>query len=197
MDQPNQGATGQGDDAPLTTSKRSRADAEAAAAVGAKQDASTVGRAITIDKPAAELWAFFRDFSNLPQFMENVVSIDVLDDKRSHWVVKAPAGQNVEWDAVVTDEAEGQHIAWKAQNADVPNSGRVEFRDAGQRGTVVHATIVYDPPAGVVGKLIAKMFQREPNMQARQDLKRFKQLMETGEVPTRARNRREYEEEQN
>ena len=192
MDRP-----GQSDDAPLTTSKRFGADAEAAAAVGATEGGSAVGRAITIDKPAAELWAFFRDFGNLPQFMENVVSIDVLDDKRSHWKVKAPAGQTVEWDAVVTDEAEGRYIAWEAENADIPNSGRVEFREAGQRGTVVHATIVYDPPAGVVGKLIAKMFQREPNMQARQDLKRFKQLMETGEVPTRARNRREYEEEQN
>ena len=197
MDQPGQNQAGQSDDAPLTTSKRSGADNEAAAAVGVEQGSSTVGRAITIDKPAAELWAFFRDFANLPKFMENVVSIDVLDDKRSHWVVKAPAGQKVEWDAVVTDEAEGRYIAWKAENADVPNSGRVEFREAGDRGTVVHATIVYDPPAGIVGKLIAKMFQREPNMQARQDLKRFKQLMETGEVATRARNTREFAEEKN
>lgn len=173
------------DDAPVATSKH------------ADTDGTVVGRAITINKPAAELWAFFRDFSNLPTFMENVVSIDVLDDKRSHWKVKAPAGRTVEWDAVVTDEAEGRFIAWQAENADVPNSGRVEFREAGARGTVVHAHIVYDPPAGAVGKLIAKMFQREPNMQARQDLKRFKQLMETGEVPTRARNRREYDEEQN
>lgn len=192
MDRP-----GQSDDAPLTTSKRSGADAEAAAAVGATQGSSAVGRAITIDKPAAELWAYFRDFSNLATFMENVVRIEVKDPKRSHWVVKAPAGRTVEWDAVVTDEAEGRFIAWEAENADVPNSGRVEFRDAGSRGTVVHATIVYDPPAGTVGKLIAKMFQREPNMQARQDLKRFKQVMETGEVTTRARNQREFAEEKN
>lgn len=189
--------TEQTDDAPLTTSKRSDAKAEAAREAGAAKGGDVVGRAITINKPADELWAFFRDFSNLPKFMENVVSIDVLDDKRSHWVVKAPAGARVEWDAVVTDEAEGRHIAWEAENADVPNSGRVEFREAGERGTVVHATIVYDPPAGVVGKLIAKMFQREPNMQARQDLKRFKQLMETGEVATRARNSREFAEEKN
>ena len=192
MDRP-----GQSDDAPLTTSKRSGSDAEVASAVGATEGSSAVGRAITIDRPAAELWAYFRDFSNLPRFMENVVSIETLDAKRSHWVVKAPAGQTVEWDAVVTDEAEGRFIAWKAENADVPNSGRVEFQEAGARGTVVKATIVYDPPAGAVGKLIAKMFQREPNMQARQDLKRFKQLMETGEVTTRARNQREYAEEKN
>ena len=76
----------------------------------------------------------------------------------------------------------------------MPNSGRVEFRDAGQRGTVVTATITYDPPFGVVGKIIAKMFQREPAIQARRDLRRFKQLMETGEIATPAKNRQEFEE---
>jgi uncharacterized membrane protein len=189
----------QSDDGPLTTSKNTREATEALhGQVPEAKGSSSVGRAITIARPADELYRFFRDFSNLSQFMENVVRIDVLDDTRSHWVVKAPAGATVEWDAIVTEDVPGHAIAWTtAEGADVPNSGRVEFRDAGARGTVVHATILYDPPGGVVGKLIAKMFQREPNMQARQDLKRFKQLMETGEVPTRARNHREYAEEQN
>ncbi|HEX8556409.1 MAG TPA: SRPBCC family protein [Sphingomonas sp.] len=187
------------DDAPPATSKHPAAAAAAiASGVPEGKGSSAVGRSVTIDRPAAELYAFFRDFSNLPSFMENVVSIDVLDDTRSHWVVKAPAGRTVEWDARVTEEQPGKFIAWTAEDgADVPNSGRIEFREAGARGTVVHATILYDPPMGIVGKVVAKMFQREPNMQARQDLKRFKQLMETGEVTTNARNQRQYAEEKN
>jgi len=189
----------QTDDAPLATSKQTTAAThEEAGRVPDAKGGALVGRAVTINKPAAELYAYFRDFSNLATFMENVVRIDVQDDTRSHWVVKAPAGQTVEWDAIVTEDQPNRLIAWTAaEGADVPNSGRVEFREAGARGTVVEATILYDPPAGIIGKVIAKMFQREPNMQARQDLKRFKQLMETGEVATRARNHREYEEEQN
>ena len=121
--------------------------------------------------------------------MENVERIDILDDKRQHWVVKAPAGTSVEWDARITDEAVDDFFTWTSEpGADVPNSGRVEFRDAGARGTVVTATIAYDPPAGVVGKLVAKLFQREPAIQARRDLRRFKQLMETGEIATNAMN---------
>jgi len=128
--------------------------------------------------------------------MDNVERIDVLDAKRSHWVVKAPGGKTVEWDSVVTDEVDGEYIAWASEpGADVDNSGRVDFRDAGARGTVVTATLLYDPPAGVVGKLIAKLFQREPAIQARRDLRRFKQLMETGEVATAAQTRKQYEEE--
>ncbi len=186
------------DDAPLATSKQSGAAAQVAAGVPDAKGASVVGRSITIDRPASELFAYFRDFSNLATFMENVVSIEVLDAKTSHWVVKAPAGRTVEWDARVTEEEQDRLIAWTAdEGADIANSGRVTFTPAGARGTIVHATILYDPPAGIIGKVIAKMFQREPNMQARQDLKRFKQLMETGEVATRARNNREYAEEKN
>ena len=115
------------------------------------------------------------------------------------WVVKAPGGKSVEWVAAITDEREGEYIAWASEEgADVPNSGRVDFRDAqGDRGTVVTATILYDPPGGVIGKVIAKMFQREPAIQARRDLRRFKQLMETGEIATGARNQRLLDEGKN
>jgi uncharacterized membrane protein len=185
----------QTDDAPLSASKRSGAAAEAAAALPDGKGGSISGRSVTINKPAAELWSYFRDFANLPSFMENVVSIDVLDDKRSHWVVKAPAGRTVEWHARVTEEEAGKFIAWTSEpGADVDNSGRIEFREAGARGTVVTATIAYDPPGGVIGKVIAKMFQREPAIQARRDLNRFKQLMETGEVATAAMNPKQHEE---
>jgi len=183
-----------GDDAPPTSWKKGEAN-DAARVRDAKGDA-LLGAAVTINRPVAEVYAHFRNFANLPGFMENVVSIDMIDPKLSHWVVKAPAGRTVEWDARVTDEVEDRLIAWASEpGADVPNSGRIEFRDAGARGTVVVAHILYDPPGGFVGKIVAKMFQREPAIQARRDLRRFKQLMETGEIATAAMNRKQREEE--
>ena len=184
------------DDAPLAASKHPSDAARAAAdELPDSEGSSLVGRSVTIAKPAAELYAVWRDFTQLPSFMENVVSITPLDDKRTHWVVKAPGGKTVEWDARITDDRDGELIAWTSEEgADVPNSGRVEFKDAGLRGTVVSATILYDPPAGVIGKIVAKMFQREPAIQARRDLRRFKQLMETGEIATPAKNKAEFEE---
>ncbi|MET0309871.1 MAG: SRPBCC family protein [Sphingomonas sp.] len=187
------------DDAPLATSKHASVAADAAAdhLVEARGD-TLLARAVTINRPAAELFAYWRDFANLATFMDNVERIDVLSPTRSHWVVKAPGGKTVEWDATVTEEMEGSLIAWASQEgADVPNSGRVEFRDAGARGTVVTATILYDPPAGFIGKVVAKMFQREPAIQARRDLRRFKQLMETGEIATSSRTRAQLDEEKN
>jgi len=184
------------DDAPLSASKRRDAVADATQDLADGKGSSIVARAVTINRPVGELFAYFRNFTNLPTFMENVERIDVLDERRSHWVVKGPAGKSYEWTSTITDETPDRVIAWSSEDgADVPNSGRVEFRDAGARGTVVIATILYDPPGGVIGKLIAKMFQREPAIQARRDLRRFKQLMETGEIATAAMNRKQHEEE--
>ena len=185
------------DDAPASTSKDGDVVRGAAEQLGQPGEDALVGRTVTINRPRADLYAYWRDFAKLPSFLDNVVSIDVLDNNRSHWVVKAPAGKTVEWDAVITEDRDGELIAWSsAEGADVPHSGRIEFRDArGGRGTVVTATIVYDPPAGVVGKLIAKMFQREPAIQARRDLRRFKQLMETGEIATASRTAQQLAEE--
>ena len=187
------------DDAPLTTSKdQSRAVDEATEALIENKGDTLVGRTVTINRPVGELFSYFRDFANLATFMENVERIDVLDYRRSHWVVKAPGGKTVEWTSVVTEEAPNSFIAWASEEgAEIPNSGRVDFRDAGDRGTVISATILYDPPAGTIGKLVAKIFQREPAIQARRDLRRFKQLMETGEIATGARNRRLQEEGKN
>ncbi|WP_423602653.1 SRPBCC family protein [Sphingomonas sp. MS122] len=192
------------DDAPLTTSKHPDAAVDAATAAlidkPGQGDADTlVGRTVTINRPRAELFAYWRDFANLATFMDNVERVDVLDGRRSRWVVKAPGDKTVEWTAVITEERDGEFIAWASEEgADVPNSGRIDFRDAqGDRGTIVTATILYDPPAGIIGKVIAKMFQREPAIQARRDLRRFKQLMETGEIATGARNRRLQQEGKN
>lgn len=184
------------DDAPPTTSKLNEERASGIAAVSQSRRDDLIGRSVTINRSRDELFAYWRDFSNLPSFMDNVERIDILSNRTSHWVVKAPAGRTVEWDAAITEEKPGELIAWtSAEDADVPNSGRIEFRDAGDRGTVVTATIVYDPPAGVVGKVIAKLFQREPAIQARRDLRRFKQLMETGEVATAAWTQKQRDEE--
>jgi uncharacterized membrane protein len=153
-----------------------------------REESSVIASVVTIKKPAQELYDFWRDFAKLGTFMENVERIDVIDDTRSHWVVKAPGDKLVEWDAIVTRDVPGKQIAWEsAEGADVRNSGQVEFLDAGDRGTVVRAVIAYDPPGGTIGKLVAKLFQREPALQSRRDLRRFKQLIETGEVATSSR----------
>ena len=165
------------DDAPVTSSKDIKPERELSA------------ESVTIARPAAELYAFWRKLENLPSFMENIEAIEVLDDRRSRWTVKAPAGKTVEWESVITDDCPGESISWQSvEGSDIDNSGKIEFRDAGLRGTIVRAVIAYDAPAGFVGKMAAKLFQREPRIQSRRDLRRFKQLMETGEIATNARN---------
>jgi uncharacterized membrane protein len=171
-----------GDDAPLSTAKRPN---PVAAGVGAEKDDVLVGRSVTIDRSPHELYDFWRDFRNLPLFMENIESVQMIDPLRSHWRVKGPADSTVEWHSIITEDTPGEVIAWvSTDDASVPNSGRIEFRDSGNgRGTVVTATIAYDPPASKLGEVVAKMLGRAPKLQARRDLRRFKQLMETGEIP--------------
>ncbi len=172
------------DDAPVVTSKEISPARE------------LLAQAVTINRPSLELYSYFRDFGNLPLFMDNIVSIEQLGDSRSHWTVKAPAGRTVEWTARVTEDIPGRSLSWQSEDgADVANSGKIEFSDAGERGTIVTATIAYDPPAGIVGKVVAKLFQREPAIQTRRDLRRFKQLMETGEIATASWTRAQHEEE--
>ncbi|WEK48471.1 MAG: SRPBCC family protein [Candidatus Andeanibacterium colombiense] len=167
------------DDAPVTASKK------------ANSSRALLEEAVTIARSPGELYHFWRDPLNLAAIMENITSIEPIDDRRSRWTVKAPAGKEVSWESVITEDIPGEQITWQsAEGADVANSGRIQFVDAGERGTVVRATIAYEPPAGVVGQIIAKMFQREPRIQTRRELRRFKQLMETGEIATNARNRR-------
>ena len=176
-------ASAPSDDAPVAYSKTARADR------------TLLEEAVTIKRPASELYAFWRDQANLAGVMENVVSIERIDRNRYRWTVKAPAGKEVSWEAVITNDIPDRELSWQsADGADVANSGRIRFEDAGARGTVVRATIAYEPPAGTVGKVVAKLFQREPRIQARRDLHRFKQLMETGEIATSARNRRQRDE---
>jgi uncharacterized membrane protein len=175
-----------GDDAPVTTSKESGQLAHHVLDLVEPKGSELIGKTVTINRPRQALYDYWRELENLPFFMENVEEIEHLGGGRYRWVVKAPAGRTVEWVAAITEERDGETIAWASEeSADVPNSGRIDFLDApGGRGTWVSATILYDPPAGYVGKVIAKLFQREPAIQARRDLRRFKQLMETGEIAT-------------
>jgi uncharacterized membrane protein len=173
-------------DAPLSAAKNPDPSALHDFAIDGDKSDELIGRTVSINRPRAELYAFWRDLENLPLFMENIQSVTVADPIRSHWVVAAPGDRKVEWDSIITADEADSVIAWtSADGASVRNSGRIEFRDSTNgRGTLVTATIVYDPPGGSVGKALAKLFQREPNIQARRDLRRFKQLMETGEVST-------------
>jgi uncharacterized membrane protein len=151
---------------------------------GWRGKAALVHGAVTVNAPRQAVYETWRDFSNLARFMENIERIEVRDAKTSHWVVKAPLGRTVEWDAVVTEDAPGERIAWEtAPGADIKSFGWVEFRDAvGGRGTEVRARFAYKPPAGPLGRAVAKLAQREPNVQARRDLRRFKMFMEAGEI---------------
>jgi uncharacterized membrane protein len=149
---------------------------------------SLVGRTVTIDRPRQQLYERWRDFTRFPHFMENVREVEALEGGRWRWTIEAPAGTTVELVTRITEDHPGQAIAWKSEpQSQIETEGRVEFLDAAPgRGTMVRLTIRYTPPGGFVGRGIAKLFQREPNVQARRDLRRFKQLMETGEVTTNA-----------
>jgi uncharacterized membrane protein len=145
-----------------------------------------VYKTVTIQKPASELFSFWRNFENLPRFMHHLESVTVQDSTRSHWVAKAPFGKTVEWDAEIINEVPDELIAWAStENADIPNAGSVSFKTApGGRGTIVKVNLEYNPPAGALGAAVAKLFGEEPNQQVADDLRRFKSLMEAGEIPT-------------
>ncbi len=144
-----------------------------------------VQRTVTINQPAKELYSFWRNFENLPGFMGHLESVTIIDDRRSHWVVQAPFG-TVEWDAEISEDRPNEFIAWRSTgNSDIEHAGSVRFAASpGDRGTEVTVTLEYKPPAGVVGAAVAKLFGEEPNQQVGEDLRRFKQVMEAGEVPT-------------
>lgn len=144
-----------------------------------------VGRTVTINRPRSEIYAFWRDFQNLPKFMENIEDVQPTGKNgRAVWTIKAPAGHSVEVETEIVQERENELIAWRSvKGSDIDTEGRVKFRDApGDRGTWVEAIIAYKPPGGTVGKMIAKLFTKEPEIQARRDLKRLKMYLEAGEI---------------
>jgi len=147
-----------------------------------------VERTVTVNRPKEELFQMWRDFENLPRFMEHLesVQVDKADGERSHWVAKAPLRQKIEWEAEVIEERENELLVWKSLPGSLVESmGRVEFKDApAGRGTIVQVAMQYNPPAGSLGAAFAKLFGEEPDQQINEDLHHFKQIMETGEVAT-------------
>ena len=138
----------------------------------------------TVTRPPEEVYAFWRQLDRLPTFMAHLEEVRETGAGRSHWRASAPFGKDVEWDAETIDDVPGQRIAWRSgDGADVPNSGEVRFVPApGGRGTEVHVTLAYDMPGGALGRAVAKYFGEEPSQQLDDDLRRFKQVMETGQV---------------
>ena len=143
-----------------------------------------IRRSITINRPAEELYRFWRDFTNLPLFMSQVQSVQPLSDTLSHWMVRAPLGTTVEWDAEIINDHENELIAWHSREpSDVTHAGLVRFRQT-DRGTVVETRISYRAPLRGLGVALAKVFGEDPGSEVEGDLRRFKQIMETGEIPT-------------
>jgi uncharacterized membrane protein len=145
-----------------------------------------VVEAMTINRPAIELYNHWRRMVDLPRFMDHLVAVRVIDQRRSHWIAKAPAGRTVQWDAEIFNEIPGELIAWRTlPGAAVISAGSVRFKPAPTgRGTEVTIKLQYDPPAGKIGAAVAWLLGHDPSQTIHEDLRRFKQLMETGELPT-------------
>jgi uncharacterized membrane protein len=141
-------------------------------------------RSVVVNRPPHDLYAFWREFENFPRFMYHVRSVRTTGPGVSHWVVNGPADRSVEWDARVTSDVPNESIAWQSlEGSDVDSRGVVRFEPRpGNRGTIVRVDLLYQPPAGRVGKLVATLFNESPEQQIYDDLHRFKQLVETGEV---------------
>ncbi len=146
----------------------------------------SIVRAVTINRTPAELFGFWRQLENLPRFMSHLQWVRVLDSRTSHWIARAPAGRTVAWQAEITEERIDELLAWRSrEGSQVQNSGSVHFKLApAGRGTEVTVKLNYVPPAGLLGRAVARLFGEEPGQQLEEDLRRFKWIMEAGEVPT-------------
>ncbi|MGE5651367.1 MAG: SRPBCC family protein [Bacillota bacterium] len=145
-----------------------------------------VEKSITINRSAEECYRFWHDFENFPSFMKHLDTVQITGENRIHWKARGPAGTHVEWDAELIADEPGQYIAWHSlQGADVDHTGSVRFERApGGRGTIVRVLLQYRPPGGAAGAWVARLFGEAPEQQIDEDLRRFKWLIETGEVPT-------------
>jgi uncharacterized membrane protein len=149
-----------------------------------------VDRTVILGRPREEVFRFWRDLGNLPRFMKYLESVTETGGNRSHWVVKAPGGRTVEWDAVIHNEIPNELLAWRSlPGADVENAGTVLFKDAvnGRSATEVRVELQYNPPAGAVGALVASMMGNEPGQQIEEDLNRLVQMFDDGSAWSPAR----------
>ena len=154
----------------------------------AYQQGIRVDRSVTINAPREQVFAFWRDLENLPRFMKHVSCVKKRDQQISHWIVEGPAGQKIEWDAEIINEIPNELLAWRSlPGASIANAGSVRFEHAtAGRGTKVSVSLQYDPPAGQVGALLARLFGKDPDQEVDAELHRLKNIMEAGEIPTSA-----------
>jgi uncharacterized membrane protein len=144
-----------------------------------------VEKSVIIDKSPAELYRFWREFENLPRFMDHLESVNTISQTRSHWKVKGPVGSTLEWDAEIYNEEPDKFIAWRSLEGEVTNAGSVHFEPAqGERGTQVKVVLNYNAPGGKVSAMLAKLFGQEPGQMIEADLHRLKEVMEAGEIAT-------------
>lgn len=139
---------------------------------------------ITVNKPVEEVYSYWRDLENLPSFMLHLQSVQTNGDGVSHWKANAPVKKSVEWDAEMTGDEPNKRISWRSlPKADIDNAGTVHFATSPDgRATEVRVSLHYDVPGGAVGRAAAKLLGEEPEQQVRDDLRRFKQVMETGDI---------------
>ncbi len=153
--------------------------ARAAKPAGDVPNGKTIERSVTINRPAAELFAFWRDFSNLPRFMENLESVRVLSPRKSHWVARGPGGVRAEWDAEITAEKPGEMIQWRSTSGDFANSGVVHFSPApADRGSHVTVVATYAAPGSRIFGALSRLVGQDPDSIVRESLRRFKRIME-------------------
>jgi uncharacterized membrane protein len=163
------------------------------------RDTSEMGRgtgpievetSLTVNQPRDEVYAFWRQLENLPRFMHHLAEVQERGEGRSHWVARVPKGAGrVEWDARIQSEEEGRRLTWRSvAGAAIDNAGEVRFQEApGGRGTEIHARIIYRPPAGNVGQAVAQLFNPVFEQMVKEDIRRFKHVIEAGETPTSSR----------
>lgn len=180
----------------LGLSRRSKAGLAAAAAggllayAGARASAqsrdSITRSSILVNCSPSEAYQFWRNFENLPRFMRHLESVTVLDGNRSKWTAIGPLGTHISWYAEIVNERENEVIAWRSLvDSDIAVNGVVKFSPApANRGTIISPIVAYTPPGGKVGHSLIKLFGKNPGFLMRQDLRRLKALIETGEIPT-------------
>ncbi len=142
-----------------------------------------VDERIVLNRPRGEVYRFWRQLENLPRFMDHLESVAVLDERRSHWIAKGPAGIRAEWDVEIHNETPNEMIAWRSlEGSEVDHAGSVHFMPTENGDTEVRVLLRYDPPAGKLGAAVARLFGEDPSRQVAEDLRRLKQVVEAGEA---------------
>lgn len=142
---------------------------------------------LTVGKPRNEVYAYWRKLENLPLFMEHLADVRQVDERRSEWSAPIPkTGAYLDWRAEIEAEEENSRLAWRSvEGSQIHNAGEVRFEDApGGRGTMLHVRITYEPPAGAVGAAASRLVNPAFEQMVKEDVRRFKRIMETGEIPT-------------